>query len=191
MKSGCHERLNNICVGIAGAGGLGSQLAACLVRTGFQRIRVVDYDRVEFTNLNRQYYFPHQVGMFKVHALRSNLLSINPRLHFEGIVARINSEVALRLFWNCEVVAECLDLGSEKSRFISALLPTGKFIVASSGVGGYGDSNSVRVHRIKENLVVVGDLKSDIETFPPFGPKVMVAAAMQADVILHHTLHGY
>lgn len=178
-------------VGIAGAGGLGSNLAYLLAKTGFGNLRIVDCDRVEVSNLYRQYYFPHQRGMFKVEALKSNLLAVNPHLEFEGVVAKIESSNAQKLFAPCHIVAECLDRSDEKSNFMASLLSSDKFIISSSGIGGYGDSDHVQIHRIKENLVLVGDLKSDVRVRPPFFPKVMVAAAMMADVILRYALDGY
>ncbi|MCX7982808.1 MAG: sulfur carrier protein ThiS adenylyltransferase ThiF [Syntrophales bacterium] len=184
------ERIKKIKVGIAGAGGLGSNLAYLLVKTGFADLKVVDFDRVELPNLNRQYYFPQQIGMYKVDALKSNLLAINPNLQFEAVISRIDVGNALSLFEDCHIVAECLDRREEKSRFIASLLSSRKFIVSASGIGGYGDSEDVRKHRIKDYLFLVGDLKSDVAIRPPMAPKVMVAAAMMADIILSHVAHS-
>lgn len=185
------DHFQQITIGIAGAGGLGSNLAYLLTKAGFPYLKVVDFDRVERSNLNRQFYFPHQVGMLKVEALKLNLLIVNPHLHFEAIDAKVDRHNALSIFSNCCIVAECLDKSEEKSELVSSLLSTGKFIVAASGVGGYGDSDTVRIHRIKDNLHIVGDLKSDVNTRPPLVPKVMVVAAMMADTIMYHAINRY
>jgi sulfur carrier protein ThiS adenylyltransferase len=77
-------RLQHVRVGLAGAGGLGSNCAQALVRSGFKRFVLVDFDRVEPSNLNRQFFFPDQVGLPKVVALGANLLRINPDLDLEA-----------------------------------------------------------------------------------------------------------
>jgi sulfur carrier protein ThiS adenylyltransferase len=60
----------------------------------------------------------------------------------------------------------------------------GKFTVTASGLGGIGSSDDIKVHRIKDTLVMIGDLQSDICIQPALSPRVSVAAAKQADTIL-------
>lgn len=184
-------RLQKVRIGIAGTGGLGSNVAVCLVRCGFTQLRIIDCDIVEAANLDRQFFFRHQIGHFKVQALQANLLSINADADIEPIVARLDEENVPRLFGDRDVIVECLDRAAEKAKIISALLPLQKFIVSASGIGGIGTSDAVTVHRIKDNLVLVGDLVSDADRYPPVAPKVLVAAAMQADVILEWVIHMY
>jgi len=90
------------------------------------------------------------------------------------------------LFADCPVVAECLDGAEGKSMLVAELLPQGKFIVAVSGLGGYGGSDNIKVHPIKENLIMIGDLRSDIALRPALSPRVNIAAAKQADTILEY-----
>jgi len=73
---------------------------------------------------------------------------------------------------------------------VSNLLETKKMIVSASGLAGFGDSDSIRVHRVKENLIIIGDLESDVKDMPPASPKVNVAASKQADVILEYVANG-
>ncbi|SEM43356.1 sulfur carrier protein ThiS adenylyltransferase [Syntrophus gentianae] len=182
------ERLQSIRVGIAGAGGLGSNCAAHLVRAGFRNLKLVDFDVVEAGNLDRQFYFADQVGQYKVEALRRNLLRITPDLDLEIEVQKIEKDSVNTLFSQCAVVAECLDRAEDKSMLVSELLPRKKFVVAVSGLGGYGSSDAIRVHPVRENLVLVGDLQSDIALRPALAPRVAIVAAKQADVILEHVL---
>ncbi|OPY88412.1 MAG: Molybdopterin-synthase adenylyltransferase [Syntrophaceae bacterium PtaU1.Bin231] len=177
-------------IAIAGAGGLGSNCAAILVRTGFRNLKIVDFDRVEAPNLDRQFYFADQVGMPKVEALRQNLLRINPELGLWIENVRLERSNARALLGDCDIVAECLDTAEGKSMLVSELLPDHPFIVAVSGLGGLGESDEIRVHRIRTNLVVIGDLRSDIAFRPALSPRVAVAAAKQADVILEHVALG-
>jgi sulfur carrier protein ThiS adenylyltransferase len=171
-------------VGIAGAGGLGSNCAACLVRAGFKRFTIADFDRVDPSNLDRQFYFEDQVGMKKVEALQTNLLRINPGLELQMLPVKLEPANVQEIFRDCDVVVECLDRADAKSMLVSGILPTGKLIVSASGLGGYGSSDDLKVRRLKPNLILIGDLASDIEKAPALSPRVHIAAAKQADVVL-------
>lgn len=181
-------KVQSVKVGIAGAGGLGSNLAANLVRCGFKKLKIFDFDKVSASNLDRQFYFSDQVGKEKVFALRDNLLRIEPTLEIEPFARKIEKDNARWNFRDCAIVAECFDRAEDKTMLVSELLPMGKFIVSASGLGGAGSSDDIRVHTMKENLVVVGDLKSDIEHAPALSPRVNITAAKQADVILAHII---
>ncbi len=179
-------RVQETRIGIAGAGGLGSNCAANLVRIGFRRLTIIDFDTVDPSNLDRQFFFADQVGMHKVEALAQNLLRINPDLDLSVHLRRLGKSMFAQAFTGCGIVAECLDTAECKSALVSELLPLGKLLVAVSGLGGFGSSDEIRVHVLRENLVVIGDLRSDIATKPALSPRVAIAAAKQADVILSH-----
>ena len=182
------KKVQNARIGIAGAGGLGSNCAACLVRTGFRNLTIADFDRIDIANLDRQFYFEDQVGMKKVEALKTNLLRINPQLRIQMLPVRLDPGNILEIFRDCDVVVECLDRAEAKSMLISALLPSGKFAVSASGLGGYGSSDNIKIHRLKKNLVLVGDFTSDIEKTPALSPRVSITAAKQADIVLEFVL---
>ncbi len=171
-------------IGIAGAGGLGSNGAACLVRVGFKRFTIADFDLVDPSNLDRQFYFEDQVGMKKVEALRTNLLRINPCLELQMLPVKLEPANILETFQDCDVVVECLDRAEAKSMLVSALLSSGKLIVSASGLGGYGSSDDLKIRKLKPNLIMIGDLASDIEQSPALSPRVCIVAAKQADVVL-------
>lgn len=171
-------------IGIAGAGGLGSNCAACLVRVGFKNLTIADFDVVEAANLDRQFYFEDQVGMKKVEALRTNLLRINPGLVLQMLPVKLDRANLSEVFRDCDGVVECLDRAESKQMLVSTLLSSGKLIVSVSGLGGLGSSDDLRVHKLKPNLVLIGDLASDIEKAPALAPRVSIAAAKQADVVL-------
>lgn len=183
------ERLQDIRIGIAGAGGLGSNCASNLVRAGLSKFTIVDFDSIDPTNLDRQFYFYDQVGMPKVEALKKNLERINPDIEIKIVKSKIEKDNAVELFNGCDIVAECLDIASSKKMLVEELLKAKKFIVAVSGLGGIGSSDEIKVHRLKNNLVMIGDLKSDICHRPALSPRVNIAAAKQADVILEYALN--
>ena len=178
-------------IGIAGAGGLGSNCAAGLVRVGFRKFTIVDFDTVDPSNLDRQFYFEDQVGCHKLQALKENLLRINPDIELDLVNGRVERLNAARLFSSCDVVAECLDTAEGKSMLVSEMLRLKKFIVSASGLGGIGSSDDIQVHKIREGLIMVGDLKSDIAKWPALAPRVSIAAAKQADVILEYVANKH
>lgn len=175
-------------IGIAGLGGLGSNCAACLVRSGFRKFTLIDFDIVDPSNLDRQFYFFDQVGADKASALSANLLRINPDLELKALKEKIEKENVASLFGDCDAVAECFDRADYKSMLVSELLELDKFIVSASGLGGIGSSDELKIHRLKKNLIMVGDLKSDISSKPALSPRVNIAAAKQADVILEYII---
>ena len=177
-------RIEKARIGIAGAGGLGSNCAACLVRVGFQHFTIADFDRVEPSNLDRQFYFEDQIGIEKVEALRANLLRMNSALELLMLPLKLEPSNIQGVFANCDVVVECLDRAEAKQMLVSSMLPSGKLIVSASGLGGFGSSDEIRIRKLKPNLILIGDLSSDIEKTPALSPRVSIAAAKQADVVL-------
>lgn len=183
------EKIQAAKIGLAGLGGLGSNCALNLVRVGFKKLTIVDFDKIAPSNLDRQFYFSDQVGMDKVDALRINLLRVNPDLELTLINKKIDKIDVKKLFGDCDVVVECLDRADYKSMLVEELLSLGKFVVAASGVGGIGSSDEIKIHRVKNNLIIVGDLKSDINKKPAFSPRVNIAAAKQADLVLDFVIN--
>lgn len=183
------DKIQKVRIGIAGLGGLGSNCVLNLARVGFKKFTLVDFDVIDPTNLDRQFYFQDQVGTAKVEALKVNLLRINPELDLKTFKQKIEAHDVKKIFADCEVVAECFDKAESKSMLVTELLKMDKFIVCGSGLGGFGSSDDIRIHEIKKNLIIVGDLKSDICTKPPLSPRVNVAAAKQADIILDFVLN--
>ena len=182
-------KIQSVVVGIAGCGGLGSNCANSLVRSGFKNLVLVDFDEVEPSNLNRQFYFRDQIGKNKVEALRENLLKINPDLQMTTYCEKIEKDNILDIFKQCKIVVEALDKAEYKSLLVETLLPHKELIVSASGLAGYGRSDEIKIHRPKRNLVIVGDLKSEASpNLPSLSPRVNIAAAKQADVVLEHIL---
>jgi sulfur carrier protein ThiS adenylyltransferase len=174
-------------VAIAGLGGLGSAVAIALARVGVGKLILVDFDVVEPSNLNRQQYLIDQIGLPKVEALQKNIATINPyvkiRTYHEKLV-RSNME---RIFKEAEVVVEAFDCAEDKVLLINTVsekMPD-KFIVAASGVAGYGDNNEIKTVRFSSKVFIVGDQKTAAQ--PGVGlmaPRVGIAAHHQANTVL-------
>jgi len=175
-------------IGIAGAGGLGSNCALNLARTGFKKLTITDFDIIDESNLDRQFYFLDQVGRKKVETLKENLLRVNPELKISTLNKKIERSDVAAVFGDCDAVAECFDKAENKSFLVEELLKMGKFVVTVSGLGGFGASDDIKVRKVKNNLIMIGDMKSDISNKPAISPRVNIAAAKQADVILEYIL---
>lgn len=172
-------------IGLAGAGGLGSNCAAHLVRAGIKKLVIADYDVVSESNLNRQFFFKDQVGEKKVAALANNLKAIADDLELEVHDLKLDEKSLLALFADCDIIVECFDSAEAKAMFLRTLLPTGKKLVAASGMAGLGRSNAMRVKALGKNLVMVGDGESGVsDSEPPLSPRVGIAAAMEANSVL-------
>jgi len=184
---GVHQKIKGSVVGIAGLGGLGSAVAIALARIGLGALILVDFDVVEPSNLNRQQYFIHQIGMPKVEALRENLSRINPYVRIQTFPEKLDPNNAERIFKKAMVVVEAFDRAEEKAMLINVLsekMPE-TYIVAASGLAGYGDNNEIRTTRFSSKIFIVGDQKTAAQ--PGVGlmaPRVGIAAHHQANLVL-------
>ncbi len=184
--------LQNVVVGIAGAGGLGSNCAMHLVRSGFKKFVIADFDEVDASNLNRQCFCLEQVGQPKVNALAHNMRSVNPDAEIQGESIRLTPESMLTTFARCDVIIEALDNPTCKKDIVEAFLPTNRLIVTASGIGGVGDADSIVTRKVRDTLFMIGDMETECShEQPPMAPKVTVAAAKQADVVLKYFLDMY
>jgi sulfur carrier protein ThiS adenylyltransferase len=181
-KAGCVK------IGIAGCGGLGGNCAFNLVRSGFVQLRLVDFDIVEASNINRQFFFFPQIGMPKVEALAENLKNINSALKLDVMQKKINRKNLKKIFSDCDIIVEALDGENDKAMVIEGLMPIKRFIVSASGIAGFGNSDRIKTHYIKDNLVIIGDLSTGVNQALPLSPIVNIAAAKQADAIIEYIM---
>lgn len=173
-------------VGIAGAGGLGSNCAAALVRCGLGQLTIADFDQVEISNLNRQYYFYDQLGMPKVEALAINLKRINPDIRINGYEKRLDPVAIEEIFSKVDLLVEAFDLAEEKVMLIETALGLWpqRPVIVGSGMAGLGDLDRLHI-RQSGNLYICGDESSEISLEnPPIAPRVAVVANMQADLVI-------
>ena len=184
---GVHQKIKKAVVGIAGLGGLGSVVAIALARIGVGTLILVDFDVVEPSNLNRQQYFFHQIGMPKVEALRENLSRISPYVTVRTHQESLDPSNMGRIFTEADVVVEAFDRADQKAMLINTIsekMPE-KYIVAASGVAGYGDNNEIQTVRFSSKIFIVGDQRTAAR--PGVGlmaPRVGIAAHHQANTVL-------
>lgn len=186
------DKIQSTCIGIAGAGGLGSNCAFNLTRLGFKNFKIVDFDNIEYSNLNRQFFFYHQVGMKKIDALRENLILINPDINVDVIDTTLTYDNLNHTFDKCDVVVEAFDKADCKKMIIETFLNSDKLLVSASGIAGFGNSDDIVTKKVKDNFYIIGDLVTEVdENTPPLSPKVNIAAAKQADVVLDYIINQF
>ena len=181
---GMTARLARCTVGVAGCGGLGSNVAVALTRAGVGRLILADPDRVELSNLNRQAFDRDDVGRLKVEALRRKLLRIHPGLKIDGHDCELTPENVPRIFALADLLVEAFDLAESKIWLIGSWTRAfpGRPIVCGNGVGGYGQTETMRVER-SGRIVFCGDMESDMQ-LGLCSARVLMAAAMQANMAI-------
>jgi len=168
------NKLKNYTIGIAGAGGLGSNCAVALARTGIGRLIICDFDIVTESNLNRQYYFKNQVGLKKVTALKENIQKINPDIEIITYDIKLNETNLVSIFKTCDIIVEAFDLAEMKKMLIETCIENmpDKPLVIGSGMAGFGNSNSIKTIK-NGNIYICGDEMSEVsEDSPPLAQEL-------------------
>lgn len=181
------KRFLSSAVAICGLGGLGSNIATALARAGVGRLILIDFDRVDVTNLHRQQYKAEQVGIFKTDALAENLLEISPYIEIEKYTVRINEDNAIGLLGDADIICEAFDSAEAKAMLVNTVLEAmpHKYLIAASGMAGLGSANSISTRRISKRFYLCGDEKSDVENEVSLvSSRVMLCAAHQAHMVL-------
>ncbi len=186
------QHLSKFSVGIAGAGGLGSNCAVALARSGIGTLIVADFDRIAESNLNRQYYFFDQLGHLKAEALRDNIEKIGSGTKVIPVKILLNSENIPEVFAGCDVIVEAFDNAGMKEMLaetVQTKLPGIPLIVAS-GLAGWGNNDLLKWRKIDSLLYVCGDETTEVsEELPPLAPRVSIVAGMQANTVIEILLN--
>ena len=183
---GDRERLASAVVGVAGAGGLGSNCAMALARSGVGKLVVLDMDAVERANLNRQAFDLSQVGKSKVRCLKENIERSVDTCKVVTVERRYGSSDAVEIFSGCSVIVEAFDSPEYKAALIGDVLSNmpGVYVVSGSGIAGIGGNSSLKTVRTG-NLFLVGDgVTEALEGVPLLAPRVVAVASLQANMVL-------
>jgi sulfur carrier protein ThiS adenylyltransferase len=184
-------RLHASSVAVVGCGGLGSNVAAMLLRSGVHNLTLIDFDAVDASNLNRQLFFADQIGRLKTEALAETLLRIDPDAHLTLHPLRVTAENLVDLVRDADVVVEAVDRADTKAMVVNTCMEAlpDTPLVTASGLAGYGSANSIATERPCDNLYLVGDLESDVNAgHPLFASRVMVASAHEAHAAIRRLL---
>ena len=184
---GFQKKISLATVAICGLGGLGSNIAIALARLGIGKLILIDFDKVDITNLHRQQYKANQIGMRKTEALRDNLKEINPYIETEIHNVYLNENNAMSVLSDADIVCEAFDNPECKAMLTNFVLEKmcEKYIVAASGMAGLDSANLIKTRKISKRFYLCGDEVSDIKDgIGLLSPRVMVCAAHQAHTVL-------
>ena len=174
-------------IALCGLGGLGSNIAISLARAGIGKLILIDFDKVDITNLHRQQYKANQIGKDKTDALSENLKEIAPYIGIESHTVRITEDNAVELLKDADIICEAFDNAECKAMLTNLILETmpNKFLVAASGMAGFGSANSIRTRKITSKFYLCGDEQSDVQSEGSLvSSRVMLCAAHQAHTVL-------
>ena len=182
-----HKRFSCATVAVCGLGGLGSNIAIALARAGIGKLLLIDFDRVDITNLHRQQYKANQIGCYKADALAENLLEIAPYTEVKAVRAKITEENFVDFLKDADVVCEAFDNAESKAMLVNGVLEQlpGCYLVAASGMAGMDTPNTIKTRKVMKRFYLCGDEVSDAaDTIALVAPRVMLCAAHQAHTVL-------
>ena len=181
------QAFSSATVAICGLGGLGSNIAIALARAGVGRLILIDFDRVDITNLHRQQYKADQIGRYKTEALADNLREIAPYIEIEAHTERITEDNAVTLLSDADIICESFDDAECKAMLTNTVLTEirDKYLVAASGMAGLYDANRIKTRKVTSKFYLCGDEVSDVaDGIGLLSSRVMICAAHQAHTVL-------
>lgn len=180
-------KLTGSTAAICGLGGLGSNIAVSLARAGIGRLILIDFDKVDISNLHRQQYQADQIGLYKTEALTETLKRIAPYVEIVSHSVRMTEENFQELLQDADIICEAFDDAEAKAMLVNGVLEKlhTKYLIAASGMAGLGSANSIKTRRVMERLYLCGDGVSDVgDDIGLVAPRVMLCAAHQAQMVL-------
>lgn len=190
-SNGVIEKMQIKKVAILGLGGLGSNTAMNLARSGVSNIKIIDFDTVDPSNLNRQNYYIDQIGMKKTRASLENLMRINPYLNIEIVDDYLSRDNFDSHLIDADIIVEAFDNPKSKADLARHFLEDSngiyldKYLITSSGMAGFYSSNIVKTKRLKDRLYICGDLKNSAKEFEGLmAARVNIVAGHQANCVI-------
>ena len=181
------RKLSAASVAVCGLGGLGSNIAIALARAGVGKLHILDFDRVDISNLNRQQYFPEQLGQFKADAMYDTLKRIAPYCDIISEQVKLDEENIPKLLAEDDIIVEAFDKADQKAMLVNCVLENmpQKYIVSGSGMAGFGPSNTIQTKRVTGRFYLCGDGVSDVEDgMGLVSSRVLICAGHQAHAVI-------
>jgi len=177
--------LSKAVIGVAGLGGLGSNIALSLARVGVKKLVLADFDVVEPSNLNRQQYFVRHIGMKKTQALKELINDVNPFVEVETHDIFLDDKNVASVFGECEILCEAFDNVAGKAMILNEAGASlkDKKIIGASGMAGYFSSNLIKTIKFAKNVYLCGDLTNEAKIGQGLmAPRVAVCANHEANL---------
>lgn len=181
------KKLSEASVAVCGLGGLGSNIAVALARAGVGRLYLYDFDKVDISNLNRQQYFPEQLGMPKNEALADTLKRIAPYCDIVSHQVKLSEENIPQLLGDADIICEAFDKAEQKAMLVNFVLENmpEKYLVAGSGMAGFAPSNMIQTKRVTKRFYLCGDEVSDVDDGVGLvASRVLICAGHQAHAVI-------
>ena len=188
------RRFSEASVAICGLGGLGSNIAIMLARAGIGRFHLIDYDKVDLSNLNRQQYAVSQLGMYKTQALADTLKAIAPYCEVVTDTVRVTEDNIEELLRGEQIICEAFDQAEAKAMLVNGVIEhfPEKYLLSGSGMSGFGSANEIKTRKLTKHVYLCGDGVSDIaDGIGLVSSRVMVCAAHEAHMVLRILLEEY
>ena len=188
------RRFSEASVAICGLGGLGSNIAIMLARAGIGRFHLIDYDKVDLSNLNRQQYAVSQLGMYKTQALADTLKAIAPYCEVVTDTVRVTEDNIEELLRDEQIICEAFDQAEAKAMLVNGVIEhfPEKYLLSGSGMSGFGSANEIKTRKLTKHVYLCGDGVSDIaDGIGLVSSRVMVCAAHEAHMVLRILLEEY
>lgn len=181
------QKFSEAVVAVCGLGGLGSNIAISLTRAGIGKLILIDFDKVDITNIHRQQYKISQIGRYKTDALSENIKEISPYIELDTHTVSVDENNAASLLCEASIICEAFDKAECKAMLANTVLEKmpDKFLVSGSGMAGIGCANSIQTRKVTNHFYICGDEVSDIsDSMGLFSTRVMLCAAHQAHTVL-------
>lgn len=174
-------------VAVCGLGGLGSNIAIALARVGVGHLHLIDFDRVDITNLNRQQYFVRQLGLLKTDALQETLTDIAPYCDITTNSVKITEDNFAQLLEKEDIICEAFDCSEAKAMLVNGVLERfpEKYLLSSSGMAGFGSANTIVTRHVFQHFYLCGDGMSDVnDGIGLVSSRVLACAAHEAHMVI-------
>jgi len=143
------EKIRNAKILLVGVGGVGSFAYEALIRSGFQNITIIDKDKVEITNLNRQLVATlNTIGMIKVDIAKDKAFNINENIKIKAIEEFLDKNNINTLDKDYDYIIDACDTLNTKLELIRFANENNIKIIASMGVGNRIDASLIKVKRL-------------------------------------------
>lgn len=184
--AGVVDAIRDARIGIAGCGGLGSNVAVMLARSGAMHLVIADFDRVEESNLNRQMYFRRDLGRLKAEALADVLHDIDPDIEVEVHAVRLTPENIPEIYGKCDVLVEAFDIPSQKKMIIETACSAMPEVplVCGNGMAGVSQANRITTRSVFGRVTMCGDGESESVSEGIMAPRVTVCAGHMANAVI-------
>ena len=188
------KKLSEASVAVCGLGGLGSNIAIALARAGVGHLHIIDFDTVDISNLNRQQYFPEQLGEPKSQALADTLKRIAPYCDIVSHQVKLTEENIPTLLADADIICEAFDKADQKAMLVNCVLESmpEKYLVSGSGMAGIAPSNLIHTKRPMKRFYLCGDGVSDVDSgMGLVASRVLICAGHQAHAVIRIIANEY